>query len=565
MSEEQLVITAANLSAIESSLSSLNDNISTVSGQVNEVGRELVSTKTELENLVQKFDDFLQADQMAKNLQLADTRIINVRQELATTFGHYDTVRRHTTGILQAADLSFVRKETITLATEQLMLDAPRYWLAPALVALAAWLADNRPLAERALSAALSRDDRKVSLFFALVTRRGARHVASRQWLDRYFAQQDCRALDRETVVLLDAVAYGVFGVEGRSQCATRMKEWLADLGAAIGFVDKQRQQWSAALRLKLPKIPVAEYPYLRKQSPDWPALESALAGARLHAQLAAWSAKIFTGEIHVPPQIAVAVDDLLDKLVVDFDDEELPLRRKEKELQLIIEENGDKLAAQKRFDLDKEALEQTVDFTQLLTNAALNPETAGATLATQRMAIALSREWIIAAHDELTAQNRAATPIDVKLAIDGWSGTSRDGSNEGELVASLARHSLAKQTAAVAAVKLTPVHWGAVLLGFALLFAGWPFPAVLGIAAIAWVGWVYFGLDKRRTAIIAQQTADRENDTKLLRATLAELVDWRKDYAKADAEAEQVRASLAAANPEEHLQTRYESGRAVS
>jgi len=562
---EQLAISAANLAVIESSLSALNNNISTVSGQVTEVGRELVSTKSELENLVQEFHTFVQADLKAKELQLADTRIINVRQELAKTFGHYDTVRRHTTGILQAADLSFVRKETITLATEQLMLDAPRYWLAPALVALSAWLADSRPLAERALSAALSRDDRKVSLFFALITRRGGRHLASRQWLDRYFAQQDCRALDRETVILLDAVAYGIFGAEGRAQCAARMKEWLTDLGAAAGFIDLQRQRWSAALRFMLPRIPGTEYPYLRRQCPDWSSLEPALAGARLHAQVAAWSARIFTGEIHVPPQVAVAVDDLLDKLVARFDDEELPLRRDERKLALIIEENGDKLAAEKRFDLDKEALEQTVDFTQLLTNAALNPETAGATLATQRMAIALSREWIIAAHDEISAQNRAATPLEVKLAIGNWSGTSRDGSNEGELVASLARHSLAKQTAAVAAVKLTPIHWGAVVLGVVLLFAGWPFPAVLGIAAIAWVGWVYFGLEKRRTAIIAQHTAGRENDTKLLRATLAELVDWRKDYAKADAEAEQVRASLAAANPEEHLQTRYESGRAIS
>ena len=562
---EQLAISAANLASIESSLSELNSNITSISGQVDEVGRELTATKTELQQLVEKFSDFLDADRMAKAHQLALTGRVEVRQELDKTYGHYDTVRRHTTGILQAVDVGLVRQDTIRSATEQLMLDAPRYWLAPALVALAAWLADNRPLAERALLDALRCDDRKVSLFFALVTRRGARHAASRQWLDRYFTQQDCRALDRETVVLLDAVAYGLFGPEGRTQCASRMKEWLADLGAAVGFVEKQRKQWTAALRLMLPKIPTAEYPYLRKQCPDWPALEAALAGARLHAQIAAWAAKVFTGEIHVPPQMAVAVDDLLDKLVSRFDDEELPLRLKEKKLTLIIEEDGDKAAADRRFDLDKEALAQTVDFTQLLTNAALNPETAGATLATQRMAIALSREWIIAAHDELTAANRAATPIQVKLAIGDWSGESRDGANESELVASLARHSLAKQVAAVALVKLGFMHCLALAVGVVMLFAGWPFPGVLGLAALAWFGWTYFGLDKRRAGIVTQHAASLENDTKLLRAVLAELVDWRKDYAKSDAEAEQVRASLAAANPEEHLQTRYESGRAVN
>ena len=88
----------------------------------------------------------------ASKLNASQSAISKRIQELESTFGHYATIRRHTTGILQAADISVVRTSTISLATEQMMLAAPRYWLAPGLVALAAWLADNRTLAERALA-----------------------------------------------------------------------------------------------------------------------------------------------------------------------------------------------------------------------------------------------------------------------------------------------------------------------------------------------------------------------------------------------------------------------------
>ena len=365
--------------------------------------------------------------------------------------------------------------------------------------------------------------------------------------------------------MLLDAVSHGVFGAEGRSICSAHMREWLDDLGAAVGFVEKQRQQWEQALALMAPKLGGQEYPYLRKHCVTWSKLEEALRSARLHTCVAEHFDDVFTGEIYIPPQLSEAVDSLLDNLVTRFDDEELPLRRREELLKLIVEENGDKVAAQKRFDLTRESLEATVDFTQLLTNAALHPEASGANRATQRMSIALSKEWIVSAHDTVTAAYRAATPLDVELKFAEWTGSTRDGTNESELVADLARHWLAKQKAAVAKVKLTFGHWIAVVVGAVLLFVGWPFPAILGLGTLAWVAYIYYGLDKRRAAIGAQHNVALHNDTKILRAALAEIVDWRKDYAKADAEAEKVRASLVAASPEEHLQTRYESGRAVN
>lgn len=159
---EQRVIHAADLSAIERILKSLDNNISAVSHQVEYAAQEINQTQSQLQQLMQDFYRFVQKDMLDKNLQLAKTGLVEIRQKLQEQFGHYSEVRRRTTGILQAVDANLVKKETIEDTTEEHMLAAPRYWLAPCLIALASWLNDNRELAERAMKEALRRDAEKM-------------------------------------------------------------------------------------------------------------------------------------------------------------------------------------------------------------------------------------------------------------------------------------------------------------------------------------------------------------------------------------------------------------------
>ena len=187
------VISTADLRLIEKSLDVINDNIrvindniSVVSNQVIAVEQQVLSTRNDLEQLANEFREFVRQDAMHKNVQLAETRLVKIRQELEQKYGHYEDVRRRAIGILQAVDSSLVRKETISFASEEQLLAAPRYWLAPCLIALSAWLNDNKQLAEKAVMEALQRDDEKTSLFFALVARRGGRFQSSRAWLERY-------------------------------------------------------------------------------------------------------------------------------------------------------------------------------------------------------------------------------------------------------------------------------------------------------------------------------------------------------------------------------------------
>jgi len=198
-----------------------------------------------------EFHEFVDKQLKANRRKIAETKIVSIRQEMEKRFGHYDTIRRHTTGILQAADLEIIRSSTITTVTEELMLDAPNYWLAPCLVALAAWINDQPELSDKALREAIRRNDEKTSLLFALIYRRADRQDACLKWTQRYLANQNEENLDRKFVIILDAFASGLLGADSEGVVARQINEWMERLSQKPGFIEQQTAQWSDALNQK--------------------------------------------------------------------------------------------------------------------------------------------------------------------------------------------------------------------------------------------------------------------------------------------------------------------------
>ena len=535
-------------------LDAVNNNIGVVDRKVEIVARDQVNTRQRLEELYDEFNRFVQADIKHKEKQYAATRVIEVHQEVEKRFGHYDEVRRTTTGILQATDVAIVRQDTMRTATENLMISTPGYWLAPALVALAAWIADNRPLAEKALAEAIQRDDSKSSLFFALVCRRAGRAQANAQWLRRYFQIQNPTAMDREVVVMIDALANGVFGGAALMACSDVIARWLEELEAMAGFSDEQRRRWAVALDVLTPRPAQQEYPTLRKFSPTWPRLEASLCAARRNQAVFDFFDQLFAGEIIVPPTLEAAVDELLNSLVTNYDDEELPLRREERMLQLIVEEEGDKDRAARKFAAEADALEEQTDFAAMLTNSAMNPQQFGATRATQRYAVSLSRQWILQAHHDLVARDRNQTPMDIEFNCGSWRGTSRDGKNEAQLVDDLGQHYAQRIGQAVEAVTISPGAWlalvGGGLLGLLIMLFG-GFAILIGLLIMGIAGavfyWQYNDLDRRRLEAREKLEHERDQAAQLLRACLAELTDLRRENSREDAKSEAVAQFLEA------------------
>jgi len=558
-------ISTANLSRIENSLSAINDNINVVSHQVATVEQQLEDTKSDLELLAEEFREYVRQDALIKNVQLAEMRLVKVRQEIENKYGHYEDVRRRAIGILQAVDTSLVRKDTIENASEEQLLAAPRYWLAPCLIALSAWLSDKKELAEKAVIEALRRDDEKTSLFFALVTRRGGRYQSSRAWLERYFGQQDPNELKREIVVLIDGFSNGIFGPEARARCGLLIKSWLDELSQKAGFIETQRDQWKKALLSRTEKLDSAKFPHMQKYSPTWPELRHSLEGAKLHDVIFQYFNFILTQEIIPSKNLAFAVDQLLDILVREFDEEELPLRREERLNELIIKEDGDKVSAQNLFANEK-VIEERLDFTQLLTNFAMYPTESNASVATQKLAIALSKEWINHAHDDLTAENRNSVPIDIEIELDDWQGISRDGSNEEELITDLQQHIQLKKEDALRRNKLGTKNWIALVAGVGFFILGVSTLFLFIVSAICFIIFINGLMNVKRNVKVIEQNYEElfANHKQILVATLSDIVDYRREYANEDTKASNIRELLDQVTPEQYTYSTYDSARAV-
>lgn len=560
-----------NLEVVNSNITQAIHHIAVVGGQVETVAQQQADTRERLEELYAEFQEFVAADTRQKERQFAATRVIEVRQELEKRFGHYAEVRRHTTGILQATDVAIVREETMRTATENLMMACPGYWLAPGLVALTGWIVDNRVLAEKALAEAIKRDDSKASLFFSLVCRRARRLEACGRWLIRYFQIQSPTALDREVVVMLDALANGVFGGAALTTCSSVVDEWLTELEQQAGFPEEQRKRWAEALNIMTPKVGPGEYPTLRKYSSTWPRLEATLAAARRNQVIQSFFEQLFTGEIIVPPNLEAAVDCLLDSLVTNYDDEELPLRNEELKLQLIVEEGGDKTRAARRFGAESESLKEQTNFAAMLTNSAMYPERTGATRATQRYAVSRCRQWIIAGFNDLIARDRTLVPTEAEITCGSWKGTSRDGLNEQQLSAELHEHYANRIEQAVNAVGISGGTWAALIIGalLGLVIAALGGGAILvGILIMAGAG-AYFYFQYKNLDNVRQQTREslgkeRDDATRILKAALAELTDLRRETAKEDGKADDVVELLAALSSPQFVLKRPEQTRTV-
>ena len=568
------VIEQADLRTIEHNLGAIHNDLQTLDSNVGAVNSNIKVVYDEIGSLAKEFHDFVSVQQRANRLNQAETRLVKIRQELEKKYGHYDIVRRTTTGILQADDIGIVKKDTISNATEELMISTPGYWLAPCLVALAAWINDQPELAEKAIKEGIKRNDEKTSLFFALICRRADRKEACLKWTQRYLANQDEENLDRKTIIVLDAFASGLFGADTEGVISRQMNEWLQHLEEKPGFTEKQTQQWSEAINLKRKPIDTSSYTYLRKYSKTWPVLEDILEGAHLHAEMLEYLIGIFEQKVSTAT-VREQLDDILDSLVTDFDDEELPLRKEEKFEQFIVDFRGDESRARQNMNVEQTAFETHKDFTQLLTDAAMKPETAHSSVSTQKFAFALSRDWVMNAYNDVVAQNRMKIPNEIEINVDTFNDTTVDGQNENELLERFSTLVSSERDAELATCVMSSFEqfclYGGIavgVIGLVMLLFGNKF---LGfIAVIAGVGMVlnHFSkkkdIENKRQNIAERYEKKRSSGSEIIRATLAEVVDFRIEFADKDSESEQVIDFLEQLSPDQYVRKLATSNRRV-
>lgn len=566
MSNQQ-VISYADLSIINSALRSISSDMSGVHSELGTLNFKQDQLESELVKLADAFADFVEADLKHKALQLAETRQGNLKQDLQIKFGYYAEVRRMATGILQGVDTGVVSDDTLKFTTEEVMIKAPGYWLAPALVALAAWVRSDKSTNEKALNEALKRDDYKTTLFFMLVMRRLTRNDASLKWLERYFMHQNPHNLDREFIIILEAVTTGVFPPASRQLMMTNVKNWLDQLTQGDTFINEQKSQWVKFFEAMGP-LSDGKYPLLEKFSPNWNALENSLKEAKTHDVLNSHFKSIISSSSDFSKGVKVQLDEILSLLVTNFDDEELPLQEQVRLNQLIIQMDGDKAAAQAVMDAEKHIFDEQVDFLQLLTNASFNPELSGATKVTQALAVSISQPWIVEAHDTFTAQSRNKIPQTIELAIDDFKTSTKDGNDENELVKK--QEAFYQNVLDTELGKLSFPFAGVIIGALVCLLGFWAFSlhVIAGIVGLGIGGvliWNAINNHNKAKKQITENVEERKRKAKeVLRGCIAETVDYRKEHTSEDSNAEKLRHLLTSITPEDFSSVSKETARNI-
>lgn len=561
------VISHADLTTINNALRLISSEMSNVRVELGSLNFKQDQLESDLIKLADAFADFVKEDLKHKSLQLAETRQGNLKQDLQIKFGYYAEVRRMATGILQGVDTGIVSDDTLKYTTEEVMIKAPGYWLAPALVALAAWIRNDKGINEKALNEALKRDDYKTTLFFMLVMRRLSRNDSSLKWLERYFIHQNPNNLDREFIIILEAVTTGVFPPASRQLMMTNVKNWLDQLTQGDTFREEQKSQWVKFFEASGPNSD-GKYPLLEKFAINWVHLETSLREAKIHGVLNSHFKGIISSSTDFTKGVKVQLDEILSLLVTNFDDEELPLQEQVRLNQLIIQMDGDKNAAQAIMDTEKHIFEEKVDFLQLLTNASFNPELSGATKVTQALAVSISQPWIVEAHDTFTAQSRNRIPQTVELDVDGFKTTTKDGSEENEL---LKKQDDYYRSVLEAELEKLSFPFGGVFIGALVCLLGiWAFNlhiiaglVGLGIGGVLiWSNIKNFNTAKEN---ITENIEERKRKAKeVLRGCVAETVDYRKEHATEDANAEILRQLLNSITPEDFSSVSKETARNI-
>ena len=571
---QQYTISPANLRTIENELHSIHSEMGNVRKNVVESNAKVKEVDDRITALTKKFDDFVMLQVRANEKSSAQQRLIQIRQELEKRFGHYDQVRRTTTGIIQADDLGIVRADTISTATEELMISTPDYWLAPCLVALAAWINDQPELAEKALREAIKRNDEKTSLLFALICRRADRKQASLKWAQRYLMNQQAESLDRKTVIILDAYAGGLLGSDTEGVISKLIDSWLEKLSDKPGFFEAQTKQWSDAINLKRKPLHTDDYQYLRTYTDAWNQLNDVLEGAHPHNEIYNYLTNIFAQEGSMEP-LKVQLDQILTDLVTEFDEEELELRKEETYNKFVVKYNGDVSRAQQSMVVEKSAFETHKSFTQLLTDAAMKPESSGSSVSTQKLAVALSKEWIENAYNDIIAQNRMKIPHQIQIVLEEFKAVTTDGNNEDEIIGSYQKYITESKEYILSQINLSsfekfckPAGITIGVLGGVMAVTG---NVLLGpIAAIAGVGMFLKNKSKAKQCETQRQTVEnnfaemQEVGEQILRATLAEVVDFRSEFAAKDAESQKVIDFLDQIKPEQYVRKLSDSTRRI-
>lgn len=471
---------------------------------VNSINSSVGQVTSSIAELRAEFEAFRKDQAKDSAINRATTELVRVRQELQQKFSNYSVVRENMLGVLQATDLALVKKDTIARVSEELMLSTPEYWLAPCLVAVAAWIGNDKDLAERAIREAVRRDEAKTALTMALICRRNERQQTCYEWLAVYFSHQDASNFSESTLMYIDAYVNGIFGNDEKHICDDYINKWMAEVRANSSNIEaSQEQVWKEYCSGFSYEIS-EQFPDLKSNVVEFERIDGYVRRINSVAPIT----KSFNDITHMEVNkdtLKANIDKRLIQLIGRYDDKESGLKDEEHYYDLVKRLGGDEQKAMAIIAREKqESKERTLNLVEQMTNVIVSPQDN--TPSMKKTAVSFLRGFINKGFNSYISEKQSEFPNQITIDIGGWKAQTQSGDDVGRLVSDY-ENNLAQrrqrdiQTASSIIPKALLIGGGALaLVGLIMLIALPVMTKVFGGLLLAGgIGLALYGLIRKK------------------------------------------------------------------
>lgn len=426
-----------DVSTLESDLNTLTENMKIIAGNVDDINEQVDDFKKQFDEVKSNIDSI---EKQIKNFMSevrGNTYVSNARAELENEekklndkYGQYDLIRNKLNDIVNTLEKGYIEKNKLLTQSEQARLSDSTYYLAHSLVAISAWLKNERKLAHKELNKALSLDDNKTSLLFSMFYLKLDRRETAIKWLKRYLYNQDPINMNSDILGVINLLSSEKYDGDINKTLYEHVNSWV-NKAVNDSISDKVANKWENFFRNNLDVIDENDYAFSKTYVKGYSKIKKKL-------ELCYSYNNVYSKFLELLSNVKNSTDEdkIFHNLIYDYDDKELELRRNILKNKLIIECNGNLEEAESKYKLYDNFINTNDNFYLELNDAIINRNDLS--LNTKKLAISLCKNDINRGYERVFNNEDEIIDEEFEIKINEWVGTTRDGSNEKELQDSL-------------------------------------------------------------------------------------------------------------------------------
>lgn len=432
-------------------INELNVTIGTFTGRVNAKLNEVDATSARIRqtadttlNAINKFKkEMIENEQM----QSAQENILRINQIIRERFYDYDTIRKTVMGVVKDFDINLVRNKTIEELSEELWITSSRYWLSYTLIALSAWVNDNKKLADNAVAESSRADGAKTSLFFCLTNLRFGRIDVARAWLSEYFRTLVPDDLQNEAAIVLQSYINGVFGIDERLRQEVQdvIDEWILTIKNNEELSEELVEMYRSYIKNLRPNN-TFDSTYLKSYCLNYDELPHSYNEALKYKFLLNKIKEVDVENIvQNASNYKKRIDLILVDLITNYDEEEKELKEQQEYFQLVIDNKGNEEKAAQQFEQIMKVRYQKNNFGQKCIEWALYAKSDDINVHVRKFGFYNTKPWLLKALTEWSTEFEERFPLKYQLEIGihedrKWSCES-NGEDEQEQIVNMTTH----------------------------------------------------------------------------------------------------------------------------